>query len=85
MIGFRDVRVESAGRDGFYIRTVRAIMTQSLSRDFQYHLFDDARRVLEEPRPRAPYRQQVQDFRVPQIRVSPQGLILTLEFGLVVR
>ena len=33
----------------------------------------------------APYLQRLQDFQVPQVRVTPQALVLTLEFALVVR
>lgn len=85
LIGLQDVRVRSTDRDGFYIRRVCAVMTDTLSRDFQYHLMDDARRILEEPRPNAPYRQQLKDLRVAQIRVTPQALVFTLDFGLTVQ
>jgi hypothetical protein len=85
LIGFRGVQVNSVGRDGFYIRRVCNSMTQSLSRDFQYHLFDDARRVLEQKVTNAPYVQNLRDFQAPRVRVTGQGLVLTLEFGLVVK
>jgi hypothetical protein len=60
-------------------------MTESLSRDFQYHLFDDAKRTLEQKVANAPYTQQLKDFQVPQVRITAQGLVLILEFGLVVK
>jgi hypothetical protein len=85
MIGFRDVRVDTLGRNGLYIRLVRTAMTQSLSYDFQYRLFDDAKRTLEQKVVNAPYEQYLKDFRVPNVRVTGQGLVLTLEFGLVVK
>jgi hypothetical protein len=85
LIGFRDVRVKSLARDGFYIRRVCGAMAQSLSRDFQYRLFDDARRILEEKRPNAPFSQQVRAFQVPRIRVTGDALIVTLEFDLLVK
>lgn len=85
MIGFREVRVDTLGRDGFYIRRVRSAMTESLSRDFQYHLFDDAKRTLEQKVANAPYTQKLKDFQVPQVRITAQGLVLILEFGLVVK
>ncbi len=84
-IAFRDVRVASLGRDGLYIRAVRAALTQSLSRDFEYHLLDDARRLLEEKRAGAVYAQQLRDFHVAQIRVMPEALVLTIEFRLTVK
>ena len=85
VIGFRELQVESPGRDGFYIRRVRAAMAQSLARDFEYRLYDETKRVLEEKRPGAPYLQRVQNFNVPKIRLTPQALIVTLEFGLAVQ
>ncbi len=85
MIGFRDVRVDSLERDGFYIRRVRSAMTQSLSRDFQYHVFDDAKRILEEKRSSAPYGQQLRDFQVSQIRITPQAVVLTIDFKVIVK
>lgn len=84
LIGFREVRVESLGRDGFYIRRVCAAMQRSLSTDFQYHLFDDAKRMLEEKHPADPYDQKVAAFRVPQVAVTPTALVLTLDFTLTV-
>jgi hypothetical protein len=85
LIGFRDVGVDSLGRDGFYIRRVRAAMTQSLSRDFQYHLFEDAKRTLEQKVTNAPYVQNLKGFQVPQLRVTAKALVLTLEFELIVK
>lgn len=85
VIGFRELQVESPGRDGFYIRRVRAAMAQSLARDFEYRLYDETKRVLEEKRPGAPYLQRVQNFKVPKIRLTAQALIVTLEFGLAVQ
>lgn len=85
LIGFRDLRVESPGRDGFYIRQVRTAMTQSLAHDFEYRLYDETKRVLEEQRQGAPYVQRVQTFNVPRIRVTPQALVVTLDFGLSVQ
>ena len=85
LIGFRDLRVESPGRDGFYIRMVRTALAQSLAHDFEYRLYDETKRVLEEQRPGAPYVQRVADFHVPRIRVTPQALAVTLDFGLNVQ
>lgn len=85
LLGLRDVRVDSAGRDGFYARRVRDSMAQTLSRDFQYKLRDDVKRLLEERRAGAPFGQQLRAFNVPQVRVTPRALILTLDFELLVQ
>jgi hypothetical protein len=84
-IGLKDVTVESPGRDGFYIRRVLSAMAASLSRDFAYHVMADARRILEEPRKDAPYQQQMKQFQVTQIRVTPAALVVTLGFTLSVQ
>ncbi len=84
-IAFQDVRVESPGRDGFYIRRVKAALQQTLSKDFRYAVLEDARRVLEEKRPGAPFTQQMRDFRVSSLRVTPTALVLSLDLTLVVR
>lgn len=84
-IGLKDVTVDTPGRDGFYIRRVRSAMAASLSREFTYHVMADARRILEEPRKDAPYRQQIKQFHVTQIRVTPSALIVTLGFTLAVQ
>lgn len=84
VVAFRDVRVQSPGRDGFYIRAVCAVMAASLTNDFQYHLYDDARQILEEHRPGEPYSQQLRGFRVQEIRVTDKALILVLDFNLVI-
>jgi hypothetical protein len=46
---------------------------------------DEARRILERPQVGEPYQQQLQNFQVSQIRVTPAALLLTLEFTLVVQ
>lgn len=84
-IGFQGVRVDSTGRDGFYIRRVRSAMAQTLSTQFQYPIVDDARRLLEEPRVGSPYVQRLRQFRVSQIKVTSNALVLTLDFALVVQ
>ncbi len=84
-VGFQGVRVDSAGRDGFYIRRVRAAMAQTLSTQFRYSILDDARRIVEEKRAGSPYVPRLRDFRVSQIKVTPTALVLTLDFALVVQ
>ncbi len=85
LIRLKDVEVETAGRDSIYSRKVRAAITENLSRKFEYKVADEARRILERPQSGEPYKQQLQNFQVSQIRVTPAGLLLTLEFTLVVQ
>ena len=85
LIRLKDVDVETAGRDSLYSRKVRAAITENLSTKFEYKVADEARRILERPHSGEPYKQQLQNFQVSQIRVTPAALLLTLEFTLVVQ
>lgn len=84
LIRLKDVAVETAGRDSLYARRVRSAITDNLSRKFEYRVAEEARRILERTHTGEPYRQQLQNFQVSQIRVMPAALLLTLEFTLVV-
>ncbi|MBV8818865.1 MAG: hypothetical protein JO022_10950 [Acidobacteriaceae bacterium] len=84
-IAFEGVKVESPNRDGFYIRRTKAALAQTLSRDFRYSILDDARRILEEKRPNAPFMQHMDDFHVAAVRVTPAALVVSIELTLVVR
>jgi hypothetical protein len=83
-IGFKDVDVSSNGRDGVYIRGVRAALSRSLERDFAYPLRDETRRLLEEPRSEL-YRQELVQFDVADVHVTPYALVLVVELGLAVK
>lgn len=80
-----DVRVDSPGRDGFYIRRVRAGMADSLSKQFRYNLAAEAKRVLEEPKPNSALRQDLRSFTVREIRVLPDSVLLIFDFQLGIR
>jgi hypothetical protein len=85
MLALRDVKVESPGRDSFYIRRVRAVMSNSLAKNFKYSLERDAKRMFEQERPGAVYRQQLQRFDVREIRVLPDSILVVLDFRIAVR
>jgi hypothetical protein len=85
LIRLRDVAVETEGRDSLYARRVRSAITEELARKFEYKVADEAKRILERNPAGEPYRQQLQNFQVSQIRVTPAALLLTLEFTLVVQ
>lgn len=89
-IGLKDVRVESrapggAPRNGYYVRRVCAALGDSLRKQFEYRVADDARRLLEQTAPEAAYRQELLDFNVPQIRVMADALLVTVDFRLAVK
>lgn len=89
-IGLKAVRVEGRAprgepRTGYYVRRVCAALGDSLRKQFEYCVGDQARRILEQTAPEAAYRQELLDFSVPQIRVMPDALIVTVDFRLAVK
>jgi hypothetical protein len=86
-VSFKDISVETE-RDSFYIRKVRQALMQSLSRQFEYNLQNDAKTLLEgrqqiEPNPL--YKREMIKFDVTQIRPTDNALVLTVDFVLAVK
>jgi len=89
-IGLKNVHVEprtpaGAPRNSYYVRRVCAALAESLRKQFEYGVVDQARRLLEQTAPQAAYRQELLDFNVPQIRVTPDAVIVTVDFRLAVK
>jgi hypothetical protein len=84
-IRLQEVKVESGGKTGYYIRRVCQVMQASLARDFRYPLEPDAQRILEDTGNQPAYRRQLRNFKVPAIRVTQEALVLTLDFELTVK
>lgn len=83
-IGLQEVKVTSLAKSGYYIRKVCEAMQASLARDFRYPLDADAHRILEgETRPG--YQREVKNFRVLEIRVTGDAMVLSLDFELTVK
>jgi len=84
-IGLAEVTVASDGRTGFYIRRVCAAMAASLARDFRYPVAGEVKKTLEDPATQPGYRRELRSFRVTDIQVSGEGLVLALDFELTVK
>jgi hypothetical protein len=84
-VWLKGVDVVSADRDGFYVRGVRAQMASSLSSQFSYRVADDARRMLEQPAAGAQWKQQVVNFNVTDIRVTPDAIVAVVDFTVAVQ
>jgi hypothetical protein len=84
-IGLTDVAVVSDGKTGFYIRRVCTAITSSLGRSFRYPLAAETKRVMEESDLPPGYKRELRDFRVTEIRVTNDDLVLVLDFQLTVR
>jgi hypothetical protein len=80
-------RVTAAGdgKTGFYIRRVCTALSSSLERDFRYPLAAEAQRALEDPGMQPDYRRELRQFRVPEIRVTNDALVLVVDFELTVK
>lgn len=85
VIVLKDVRVESPGRDGFYIRRVRAALSHSIPADVRFPIADQAKKLFEEKRTDLPISTEMRNFQVTQIRVVADAVVLTVDFALVVR
>ena len=84
-IGLRDVTAAGADKTGFYIRHVCAALAASLGHDFRYPLAAEAQRALEDPGAQPDYRRELRQFRVPDIRVTDDALVLVVDFELTVK
>lgn len=75
----QEVAASSGDRSGFYIRRVCTALSGSLERDFKYPLEAEAKRVLEEGG------RELRGFKVPDVRVSGEALVLVVDFELRVK
>ena len=87
-LAFNDVAI-STPRDSYYIRRVRQALTGAFSKDFRIDVRDQARRLIQQPPdPAAPkplYDRELAGFDLGDVRVTPDGLVLVVEFKLVVK
>jgi hypothetical protein len=84
-IAFNQVRVASQGRNTVYERRVRAAMQDTLSKQFKYPVYQEAKKRLEQPTENAPFQRELLSLSVPQIRLTAESLILTVDFVLAVK
>jgi hypothetical protein len=84
-VALAGVTAASDGKTGFYIRRVCTALSASLARDFHYPLAAEAQRALEDPGMQPDYRRELRQFRVPEIRVTNDALVLVVDFELTVK
>jgi hypothetical protein len=75
----------STVKDSYYIRRVRAALTESFSKEFKIDIRDQAKKLLEQPAGNSSYKQELTDFDLSAVRVTPEALVLVVEFKLVVK
>jgi hypothetical protein len=83
-IAMEDVKVSTV-KDSYYIRRVRAALTQSFAKDIKLDVREQARKLLEQPRENATFQQELKDFDLAAVRVTADALVLEVEFKLVVK
>jgi len=84
-IAFQDTQI-STPKDSYYIRRVRTAMVRSFDQDFKIEIRDQARRLLEQPASAGSvYQQELKDLDLTGIRVTPDALVLVVDFKLVVK
>ena len=84
-IGLGNVAAVSEDRTGYYVRRVCTALSSSLMRDFRYPIGAAAKSALEEPGAQPNYPRELRNFRVTEIRVSNDALILAVDFELTVK
>ena len=84
-IAFQDTQI-STPKDSYYIRRVRTAMMRSFDREFKIEIRDQARRLLEQPASTGSvYQQELKDLDLTAIRVTPDALVLVVDFKLIVK
>ena len=84
-LALKQVLVDSRGRDSLYIRRVCKALAESIEREFSYPIHETARKILEERREIYQYKHELATFNVPEVRVTPYAVVLTVDFTLAVR
>lgn len=86
-MGFKDVKVTTT-KNSYYVRRVRDALTHSFAKDVRIDVKDQARKILEQTHEGAsykvPYKTALASFDLAEVRVTPDSLILVVEFKLVV-
>jgi len=83
-IGLREVNI-STPRESYYIGRVRVAMAQTIARDFKLPVREQAKQLLEQQEPGAAFKRELVDFSLNEIRVTPDAIVLVVEFKLVVK
>lgn len=84
VIAMDNVKVTTL-RDSYYIRHVRDALTQSFSKDFKIDIRDQAKALLEQRQENSAFEQELTDLDLSAVRVTPDALVLEVEFRLVVK
>ena len=84
-IGLANVTAVSEDHTGYYVRRVCTALSSSLARDFRYPIGAAAKSALEDPGAQKNYPRELRNFRVTEIRVTGDALVLVVDFELTVK
>ena len=84
-IGFGNVAAVSEDHTSYYVRRVCEALSSSLARDFHYPIGAAAKSALEGPGAQPGYPRELRNFRVTDIRVTNDALVLSVDFELTVK
>jgi hypothetical protein len=84
VIAMDDVHVSTV-KDSYYIRRVRTALTESFGKEFKIDIRDQAKKLLEQPAGESSYARELSGFDLSAVRVTPEALVLVVEFKLVVK
>ena len=84
-IALGGVTAASDNKSGYYIRRVCPVLASSLGRDFRYPISAEFQKALEDAAILPLYPRSLRNFRVLDIRVIADALVLSLDFELTVK
>ena len=83
-VAFKDVQVTTT-KNSYYVRRVRTALMSSMGKDFKIEVEDQAKKLFEQMRGQSPYPVSFGGFNLSDIRVTAEGLVLVVDFRVVVK
>lgn len=80
-----DVKVDTGGKDSYYIRKVRRALGPSLEREFGLDITGRAKELLEQKDPKAGYLRELSGFDFRQVKLTRDAVILDVDFAVTIR
>lgn len=83
-LALKDVKVTTV-KESYYIRRVRVALSSSIEKDLRIDVKEQAKRLLEQPREKSSYQQELASFQLSDARAAPDALVLVVDFRLVLK
>jgi hypothetical protein len=83
-LALKDVKVTTV-KESYYIRRVRAALSTSIEKDLRIDVKEQAKRLLEQPREKSLYQQELASFQLSDAHAAPDALVLVVDFRLVLK